>query len=72
VIPNCSRNQRITSGFSGSPAEQVMRNCCGYFLPASDTAVIARSAVGVVNMFVTPCFESWRSCSSGSKPPLRA
>src|SRR5665809_128949 len=32
---------------------------------------MARRAVGVVNMFSTPCFESTRSCSSGSKPPLR-
>ena len=30
------------------------------------------AAVGVVNMFCTPCFESCTSCSSGSKPPLRA
>jgi hypothetical protein len=62
----------MTSGFSGSPAEQTIRNFCGYLLPASATAVIARSAVGVVNMFVTSCLESCLSCSSGSKPPLRA
>ena len=71
-MPNCSRNHLITSGFNGSPAEHVTRSFCGYFFPASDTEVIARSAVGVVNMFVTSCFASWRSCSSGSKPPLRA
>jgi hypothetical protein len=29
VFPYCSRNQRIASGLSGSPAEQTIRNFCG-------------------------------------------
>ena len=33
-MPYSSRNQRIASGFSGSPAEQTRRKRWGYFSPA--------------------------------------
>ena len=63
----------MTSGFSGSPAEHTTRRSgSGYSVPASAMAVIARSAVGVVNMFWTPWRARKSSCSFGSKPPLRA
>ena len=71
MIPYCSRNQRIASGLSGSPAEQTIRNFCGKRSPASSIAIIARIAVGVVNTFVTSWRERKSSCSAGSKPPSR-
>ena len=71
MSPYWSRNQRIASGFSGSPAEQTIRKSCGYRLPASAMPIIARIAVGVVNTFVGRCLDSTASCCSGSKPPSR-
>ena len=70
-MPNCSRNQRIASGLSGSPALQTRRNFWGYRVPASATDIIERIAVGVVNTFVAPCSLSTASCLWGSKPPSR-
>ena len=66
-----SRNQRIASGFSGSPALHTRRKRCGYRVRASPMDIIERIAVGVAKTFVT----SWRlrksSCRPGSKPPSR-
>ena len=70
-MPYCSRNQRIASGLSGSPAEQTRRKSHGYRVPAFSTAIIDRIAVGVVKTFVTLWRERKSSCLLGSKPPSR-
>ena len=72
MTPYWSRNHRIASGLSGSPAAQTMRNSCGYRVPASSIAIIERIAVGVPKTFVTRCFERNASCLWGSKPPSRS
>ena len=72
MTPYWSRNQRIASGFSGSPAAQTMRNSCGYRVPASAMPIIERIAVGVPKTFVTRYFERNASCLAGSKPPSRS
>jgi hypothetical protein len=71
VTPYWSRNQRIASGFNGSPAEHTMRNFCGYFSPAFSMPIIERIAVGVVKTLVASWRDRKSSCLCGSKPPLR-
>jgi hypothetical protein len=69
VTPYCSRNQRIASGLSGSPAEQTIRNFCGYRVPPSEIDIIDRIAVGVANTLLTPWRERKSGCFPGSNPP---
>ena len=71
MIPYCSRTHLIASGFSGSPAEHMIRIFCGYRVPASVIDIIERIAVGVPKTLVTSWRERKSSCLAGSKPPSR-